>query len=91
MVSQRYHTIINFVVILVTSYMSYIAYFFISALYSFSKSQATAFNLIKNPQFYLAIFLISGIIFLYELARIYLRLNIIDDPINLIKKYRAVK
>ena len=77
-------------VILVTSYMSYIAYFFISSLYSFSKSQATAFNLIKNPQFYLAIFLVSGIIFLYELARIYLRLNIIDDPINLIKKYSSV-
>ena len=90
LVSQRYQTTINFLIIIFTSYLSYFAYFFASAKFEFSKSQATNYHLIKYIHFYLNILFVSGVFFLVELGLYYIRLNWFDNPINLIKKYTNV-
>ena len=91
LVSQRYQTTINFLIIIFTSYLSYFAYFFASAKFEFSKSQATNYHLIKYIHFYLNILFVSGVFFLVELGLYYIRLNWFDNPINLIKKLPGSK
>lgn len=77
----------NVLVILLTSYLTYIVYFVVSAEFSFSNSIATRDALFSFPQFWLAIFLISSMTFLYDLALNFISLNFFDEPNNLLRRY----
>ena len=89
-VSSRYFTWINILVLLITSYCSYIGYFIFSAHFNYSQSEATMQELVKFPQFYLSIFLVSSICFLADLGYSYFDLDFIDTPPNLLRKYIRV-
>lgn len=90
LVYQRYHTIFNTVVIVVTSYFLYFCYFIVSGYISFSKSQGTINELISFPHFYLCIFLITSICFLFELGFKTWEIQIRKQPPSLLRKYIKV-
>jgi len=85
-----YHTWINFFVLSITSYGSYVAYYFFASQFSYSKSQATQFTLLTFPQFYLIIFLISSLTFLYDISKNFIKINFSIEPATLLRKYLYV-
>jgi hypothetical protein len=74
-------------IIFLTSYLTYFAYFLFSSVMDFSKSQATIFALFSFPQFYLTIFLVSTMCLLYDLGISFISINFKDLPTNLLRKY----
>ena len=90
LVSQRFHTWINALVIIITSYGSYIGYFFFSSQFDFSKSMATKDSLFTFPQFYLVIFITSSMTFLYDMGKNFILVNYFDEPATLLRRYLVV-
>lgn len=63
----------------------------ISAEFLYSKSVATRDSLLRSPQFYLVIFITSGVAFLFDLAKNTILLNYYDEPVTLLRRYLVVK
>jgi hypothetical protein len=87
MVSQRFHTVINFFVIGFLSFGIYFAYFFIAANFSFSKSIGTVSTLVSFQQFYLVILLICSMTFLFDLGLSFIMLHFRDIPSYIMQRY----
>lgn len=85
--TQRFHTLIHFMAIFLTSFLSYFIYMVISSEFSFSKSQGTALQLFHCPNFYLAVFLVAGASFFYELAILTYKVNFVNSPSGLLSNY----
>ena len=87
LITTKYHTWINWVIILVTSYGIYMAYFCVSSYLSFSLSRNVMKVIFKYPHFYLVIFITIHIEFIYDIAVNFVYTNLVINPINLLRRY----
>lgn len=62
----------------------------ISAEFAYSNSQGTRNELLSFPQFYLCIFLISGMTLLWDLGVYFIEINYFDEPVTLLRRYLVV-
>lgn len=88
--SQRFHSILSSLTLVLTSYLLYISYFVFSSYFEYSKSQGTMHELVKFPHFYLLIFLIFSLSFLFELAMLAYEIFFVSEPPNLLRTYIQV-
>ena len=81
LITTKYHTWVNWVIILITSYGAYVCYFCISSLFSFSKSINVLYSIVTYPQFYLIVFLVMHMGFIYDAVRNFFHVNFDFDTV----------
>lgn len=89
--SQRLHTMLSSLTLVLTSYILYLSYFVFSSYFEYSKSQGTMHELVKFPHFYLLLFLIFSMSLLFELAVLSYEIFFVPEPTNLIRTYIQVR
>ena len=89
-ITQRFHTLVNILMISISSYLSYIGYIIFGSYFDYSTSQATLHELIYFPHFYLVIFLISSLSLIYNLAIETWEIEFSNKPSSRIRKYIKV-
>ena len=87
LITTKYHTWVNWVIIIVTSYGLYILYFCVSSYFSFSLSRNVMKVIFKYPHFYLVVFLSMHVAFIYDVAMNFIYTNLLTNPINLLRRY----
>ena len=87
LITTKYHTWVNWVIIIVTSYGLYMLYFCVSSYFSFSLSRNVMKVIFKYPHFYLVVFLSMHVAFIYDVAMNFIYTNLISNPINLLRRY----
>lgn len=87
LIFQKYHTWVNWLIVLLTSYGLYVFYFCISSLFRFSKSINVVYKILSYPQFYLIVFLTMHIGFVYDVVRNFIHINFDMNPVNILRIY----
>lgn len=64
----KFWTILNFTTVFLFSVGIYVAYFFISNFFKGTYSEFTPIYLIKSPNFYLIIAMLTAIVYIFDLV-----------------------
>jgi len=87
LVSQRHHTQYNIWIIIITSYVVYILYMYVSSQLTYSNTYSSVEMMFSFSQYYLSVFLIGFISFLSELFIASYLFNFEDNSVTFMKRF----